>query len=118
VRDRELRSFCKKVQTKLALLDWSIDIRSVGREKLNGNVGHCWWDSYGKTATIEVLETKSVKALPERRDDPDCYTRKTVIHELCHVLIEGHLREPSGSPELEVAIIRLENAIVGLWECA
>lgn len=76
----QINALIKKWQTKLRLQNWNIKLTLADTvDDLKGNAGMMDWQTEYHSATIYL-----VRELP-RRD-----MEETVIHELLHLLLEGH----------------------------
>jgi Zn-dependent peptidase ImmA (M78 family) len=78
----QLKKLTSSWQKKLRLLDWDIAVRWMSREEENGEFAHangyCIWSEQHKSAKIVISRNS---------EDID----HTVVHELLHVLLDGHL---------------------------
>lgn len=77
---KRLRTLAKKWIVALRLTDWEIDFELVANtEDLDECAGTCVWQPEYKTAMIKIAG-----------DQPPGEIEETLIHELLHVVLEGH----------------------------
>jgi Zn-dependent peptidase ImmA (M78 family) len=101
----EVRAYGKLWQSRLKLLDWDVQYRWMTKAEsleMSDCNGFCQWSEQHRSAVIAI--SKDSESIP-----------RTVIHELGHLRIEGHL-PCSGETNipLEVAINALTEALLKL----
>lgn len=74
-----LRRLTKLWQKRLKLQDWKLDVRFAA-DMADTSAGECWWHPDNRTAEIHILPPHIIE------DDIE----ETLVHELLHVLYEGH----------------------------
>ena len=108
---RSLRSLKTKLCKVLNLLDWKITVSfsdeiesaAIKQDQCSDSVASVVWNEAHKTATIKIL--------PEEILIKDGYTvREALLHELLHILIEGH--KPA-TPDIDLNIERALNQLAG-----
>jgi Zn-dependent peptidase ImmA (M78 family) len=80
VTNRRLQALCQTWQERLNLREWTIDAKVVTRKLLDkGADGNAWWTQDEQKGHIYVWRGLSDEA-----------AEATLVHELGHVLFEGH----------------------------
>ena len=106
---RALRSFCNEWQGRLGLADWAIDLEIVDQNSLNkDSLGNIQWNAAKKHANIKVLSRWSYHLDPAWAEVDQ---RKTILHELVHLLLRVTADPDQKNHEEQVAE-RLAQAIV------
>lgn len=88
---------CKYWQRRLGLREWSITVEIVSKTNMPKVLGTCRWS------------TEETSALIELREDAD---ESTLVHELLHLVIDGHKVYKRYSPPTERAINRIAAALL------
>jgi hypothetical protein len=102
----QLKRLGRYWQKRLGLSHWTIHFSF---DELEGCVGNCDWDAHTQEATLKIHPGL---AIPRYTDGG---VEATLIHELLHIVWQGH--EPEGEvPEplatiIEVAINRIADAL-------
>lgn len=107
MRYRELRSFLRKWQAILGLHAWTIQLLYLGEEHFDNPREH---------ASIECYEEEMLSIIKINKD-LKWNQKRTVIHELCHLLlIELQPENPTNDEirRIEKAVNRLEKALAEL----
>lgn len=75
----QINTLVRRWQKKFGLADWKITVNVIPAEELNGCAGTLEWETEYHAATMTLAAE-----LPK----PDL--EETVVHELLHLLLEGH----------------------------
>ncbi len=86
-------------KTRLNLPEWKIALGWGTVKDMEGDLGRCAWN-------VEELEA----IVKLNRRDPQQET--TLVHELLHIVIQGHADYETYDPHLERAINRIANALM------
>lgn len=91
----QLQSRCDYWKSRLNLKEWRIKIRWATKDEAKTNQGACNWSAEELTAEIYI----------DRKTDIE----STVIHELIHPVLDGHM--PNGDWKYDVHIERAINRL-------
>lgn len=84
-------------QRQLNLPEWSVTVRWAGGEEAR-DLGTCWWYTEELRAEITIKPRSNEQEL-------------TVIHELLHLVIDGHKEWEGYNEDTERAINRIAKAL-------
>jgi hypothetical protein len=99
VTSRQLTALCRKWQARLGLLDWTISTKLVPADKLDKDcVANCWWRSDEMVADVWIDESAGAK-------------ESSLVHELLHILYQGHGPVQPYNVNLERAINKTTSAL-------
>jgi hypothetical protein len=102
-----LKRLGKYWQRKLGLLDWTINF--VFDELPENGQGSCTWDAHIQEATVRISPTLAIAKYS------DGGIEATLIHELVHIVLQGHQSEEEIEEPLatiiEISINRLADAL-------
>jgi len=99
MRLTELQSLSILWQERLNLREWTITTR--WGKGMKGLYGQCWWDPENLVATVEICKYSRDKEL-------------TLVHELLHLVLEGHEEFRGPNTVVERAINRIAAALIGV----
>lgn len=108
----------RKWQKRLGLTDWVIRVRFVDEETMaretgaKDALGVSLWVPDRKTAKIYVLQPREFKAL-EKDELIPATIEETLVHELLHILLEGHLVQSPSNINTERALNQLAKVLCG-----
>lgn len=86
-------------QGVLNLPEWKISVRWMTAEEGKKNLGHCKWSTEELTATVKI-----------RKGGND--HEATLLHELIHVVFQGHADYDEYDAHIERAINRMTAALM------
>ncbi len=99
MRVAELQALSTLWQERLNLREWNITTRwGKGMKNLHGQ---CWWDAENLVAVVTICKYSRDKEL-------------TLVHELLHLVLEGHEEFKGPNVIVERAINRIAAALVGV----
>lgn len=105
--DAQLRRLGRYWQRRLGLPHWSITY--TFEELVEGGLGFSRWDPHTQEATVKISPTLNLERYKDRG------VEATLIHELLHIVWQGHMTEEEIEEPLntliEVAINRIADAL-------
>jgi hypothetical protein len=112
MNQRTLKRLCTLWQKRLNLVDWTLKPRFVDQEtmaeKVDGrSVGGCIWCSDRKTADLYILSSERLHTL-----DDEGQEEHILLHELLHIVLEGHGPPKKSDIHVERAIHQLTAALL------
>lgn len=109
MNDKWLKRICRKWQKRMGLADWTIAVAFVPQSDLEPqSIANISWNPDDMaSAQMWVCRPDEIQ-----HSEPEWYVESCIIHELGHLLLDGHREYPGHDVNTERAINKLTLALL------
>lgn len=95
---RDLKGRCAHWQERLNLREWAVSLQWMSPRESRDFHGLCAWSTEELTAVIKISKTSDLEG--------------SLVHELLHLVLEGHAEYGGYNADTERAINRISAALI------